>query len=386
MYFKISFITVAYFCLSWNCNIMIMKLRTITCAIIAGLMAVRGYAQQPVAPGAADTVTSEESCSGTCGCAASLTPIGVMTDHIHARGQLMVSYGYMNMNMRGNLAGATKVSDSKVYETFMMAPETMTMQMHMVMAMYGVTDRLTLMAMGGYSTGYMDMNMFVSVPGQPLGDTSMPSSSKGAADTKLWALYDFARTGSYHVVGSLGVSLPTGTTRAKGLTMKGPNERLPYNMQPGTGSVGLLPDFTWVRVSNTFSYGANAGADLKLNKNSLGYKTGNAYHATAWAAHRLLPFLSGSLRAEYLHTEKITGSDAEMDAPYYQISDPTTLTKNYGGTWANAWAGLNFHLMKPVLERFVLLMEYGMPLYQKVNGLQMAAHHSFQVGLEYSVK
>src|SRR5665213_1043066 len=65
------------------------------------------------------------------------SPIGVMTDHIHAKGEWSLTYSFMNMQMQGNLMGAKKVNDDELFQTYAMAPSKMTMQMHMLMGMYG---------------------------------------------------------------------------------------------------------------------------------------------------------------------------------------------------------------------------------------------------------
>lgn len=282
-----------------------------------------------------------------------------------------------------------KASDDDVFKNYMMAPETMSMQMHMVMAMYGVTDRLTLMGMGGYMLSDMSMNMSGNMTGMPgmtmqMGGMTMLSSSSGFSDTRLSALYNFANGAKHRIIGSLGISLPTGTVRAKGTTMLGDNQRLPYDMQTGSGSYSMVPDVTYARKYGLFYCGVNVGADLKLNYNSLGYKYGNVYHGSAWAGYRFLPFLSATIRGEAVHTDKISGSDPVSAIPVYQANDPTANTANYGGSVANLYTGLNFSLMKPVLEKFRLMVEYGMPLYQNLNGTQMALKSNLLAGVQYS--
>ena len=332
----------------------------------------------------------------TCVCGdGTQTPLGVMTDHIHPKGEWMVSYTYMNMAMKGNYMGDTRVSDDFIYKfktdlPYMMAPETMTMQMHMGMVMYGLTDNLTLMVMGGYETFRMTMNIPPDMVGMPhmnmdSGSTSMVSSSAGFTDTKIYGLYSFLNKGSNRLVASLGLNLPTGAIRAKGKTMLGDNAQMPYDMQPGTGSFGLAPDLTYIHQFDLLALGADLGADIKLNKNTIGYKLGNVYHITAWANYKFLSFVSGSVRGEGILTGNITGSDPELADPYFPTSDPTTVTENYGGKVVNLYAGLNFHVKQPVLKNFTLLVEYGMPVYQNLNGIQMASKFNLSLGLQYKI-
>ena len=332
-----------------------------------------------------------QSCSGACCCAGnSQAPIGIMTDHIHNKGQWMFSYSYMNTTMRGNNMGTTHASDNDVYKKYMMAPERMNMQMHMVMAMYGVSDKLTVMAMGGFMTSNMSMNMnsgMTSMPGMVMNgsDMTMLSGSAGITDTRLSALYNFSANADRRIIGSLGINVPTGTIRATGTTMLGDDQRLPYDMQPGTGSFSVCPDITFAQRHTLLYWGANAGADIKLNYNSLGYRSGNTYHASLWAGYQFIQCLSATVRAEELHINTISGADAAMAIPVYQQNDPTTVTGNYGGTATNLYLGLNFHIMKPVLERFRVLAEYGMPAYQNLKGIQMSAKATVNAGLQYSL-
>ena len=361
---------------------------------VCALAGTYGYAQDDTSKaitGDDGTVCS----SGSCCCAGnSQAPLGVMTDHIHNKGQWMFSYTYMNTMMQGNNIGAAKATDNTVYKNYMMAPETMSMQMHMLMAMYGVTDKLTLMAMSGYMTDNMNMNMdskggYMFMNGSwmymPAGtNMGMQTSSSGITDTKLSALYNFSGIAAQRIIGSIGISLPTGSIKETGTTLLGDGQRLAYDMQMGTGSFSIDPDITYARKYGSFYWGANAGADIKLNYNSLGYKDGNIYHATAWAGYQFLPFLSATLRAEDIQSDMISGSDHIINNTIYQENDPTTKTSNYGGTWMNVYVGVNLYMMKPVLEHFRIMAEYGMPVYQNLNGTQMSLKSNLLAGLQYS--
>jgi hypothetical protein len=366
--------------------------------IVCGFISTYTYAQQDNADlGIKAANNDAATCTGSfCGCAGnSQAPLGVMTDHIHSKGSFMLSYTFMNTMMQGNNIGASKVSDNDVYKNYMMAPETMTMQMHMLMAMYGVTDRLTVMAMGGYMVNNMNMAMdskggYMFMNGSwmymPAGTSmGMQTMSSGLTDTKLSALYNFSNKPAQRIIASLGINLPTGTIMATGTTVLGDNQRLAYDMQTGTGSYGLAPDFTYARKNGLFYWGGNVGANVNLNYNSLGYKYGNTYHATAWAGYQFLPFVSATLRAEDVHQDIISGADKALTNSVYETTDPTTQTANYGGTWMNMYVGLNFYMMKPLIERFRLMTEYGMPVYQNLNGTQMALKSNFLVGLQYSL-
>ena len=84
-------------------------------------------------------------------------PSGIMGDHLHAKGGLMVSFRYMNMAMDGNISGSESVSNETVYNSYMVAPQEMDMQMYMLGIMYAPSDKLTLMMMQNYVSKDMDL-------------------------------------------------------------------------------------------------------------------------------------------------------------------------------------------------------------------------------------
>ena len=70
----------------------------------------------------------------------SQAPASVMGEHVHPNGEWMVSYTYMLMNMDGMRDGTDDLSDQDILQDFMVTPLHMTMEMHMVGAMYAATD------------------------------------------------------------------------------------------------------------------------------------------------------------------------------------------------------------------------------------------------------
>ncbi len=125
---------------------------------------------------------------------------------------------------------------------YMMIPTSMTMDMHMVMVMYGITDRLTVMAMANYQANEMKMIMDM---GPTMGIfPSAPMSTSGFGDTELRGMYRIDK----YLVGSLGLSLPTGSIKERSDVM-GMIFRAPYDMQLGSGTYDLKPALTYNGVS-----------------------------------------------------------------------------------------------------------------------------------------
>ena len=312
-----------------------------------------------------------------------------MNDHIHKKHEWMVSYTFMTQNYSGNMMGDSKVADDALFKTYTAVPGKMGMDMHMFMVMYGITDRLTLMGMGGFSTCAMSMNMDPGMPmpgmNMPMGTMQMQMDASGMTDTRLSALYNFSKKSYQRLVGSLGVGIPTGTAEGTGTTMLGDNTRMPYGMQIGSGSFELLPELTYVRNIMKYSFGGTAGGDIRLNYNPVGYKLGNNGHVGVWGARKMASFMSLSLHTDVTHNGAISGADPAQQQLVEVKSDPTVFASNSGGTIVSSYLGANFQVSRRYWSKFRLLVEYGVPVYQKLNGCQSAEKNILNATLHYSI-
>jgi hypothetical protein len=146
--------------------------------------------------------------------------------------------------------------------------------------------------------------------------------------------------------------------------------QMPYNMQLGSGTFGILPVVTYIKQYRGISVGSQAKATINLGINSRGYALGNQYGLTSWVAYECLKWLSFSTRFEFSYTDKIYGYDP--DIALSMNNDPSANAKNYGGQTANVLAGLNLYTPKGRLKGNRLSVEMGAPFYQNLNGIQSA--------------
>lgn len=297
-------------------------------------------------------------------CSNDPTPAGVMISHVHMKNEWMISYRYMRMNMNGMQSGTGAVNKSDVLSSYTASSEFMQMDMHMLMLMYGLSDRLTLMGMFHYNSNYMKMSMKM---GNTLHKHGMNSS--GVGDIKLSALYALVKETDAQLLASIGLSAPLGSIRVKGEArgMMYPGERLPYQMQLGSGSFDVMPGLSYLRQRNKVTLSAQSFATLRTGYNVLGYKLGNEVTVNVWGAWQWLTFLSSSLRIEAYGVEHISGKDRELN-PHQEISANPS---NYGGQRLSCFVGSSLQFKKGVLSKHKLNAEFGIPVYQYLNGYQM---------------
>jgi len=322
-------------------------------------------------------------------------PIGVMGDHMHKAGEWMLSYRFMRMRMEDNRKSTHNLSPEEIATTLpnrffglpgqpptlRVVPTHMTMDMHMLGAMYAPADWVTLMAMASYVDKSMEHITFQGGAGTTrLGTFS--TNSSGFGDTRLTALLKLYRDRINKLHFNAGISLPTGSTNEKDRVLTPmntrPKGRLPYAMQLGSGTFDLLPGLTYTGHYGDFGWGSQATATLRLG-NHHGYSLGNRYELTAWGSYQWAPWISTSVRVDGQTVGKVDGQDKKIVGPV-QTADP----RNYGGEWVDLLAGVNFAVQGGPLRGHRLALEVGTPVYQDLHGPQLKTDYVLTLGWQYA--
>ena len=298
-------------------------------------------------------------------------PIGVTGDHLMRKGEIMLSYRFMSMEMDGNRTGTDRVSvplpDYKV------SPLSMDMDMHMLGVMYAPSDQLTLMAMLPYTSISMD-HLFHK------DSSNFTTESSGIGDVKLAATYGlFAKPGADFLF-NFAVNVPTGSIDERDNTTGPDDVHLPYPMQLGSGTWDFTPGLTYVQTYDNWSWGAQGLYTFRTGENDNGYTLGNQLIATAWAAKQLAKSTSLSFRLKALDWDNIDGSDDKLLLPPQAV--PTADPNLRGGTRVDALIGINF--VPPGLNSLRLAAEAGVPVYQKLDGPQLETDLVFTLGAQYT--
>jgi hypothetical protein len=324
-------------------------------------------------------------------------PIGVMGEHRHHEGDLMLSYRYMRMQMQGNLIGNKSVSPDTIVTTvpnrffgkpmqpptLRIVPTEMEMEMHMLGAMYGLTDRLTLTAM----LPLIEKNMSHITYKGAMGTTQLgrfATQTEGVGDFTfggIIGLFDSTTAeGEQHLNLLLGLSAPTGSITEQGRILPPmggtPVVRLPYAMQLGSGTWDVLPGVVYTARHRNLSFGGQYRGTLRLeDENSEGYALGDLHQVTGWAAYEWAPWVSNSIRLAYQTQGDIHGIDSQIVGPV-QTANPDF----YGGDRLDLLFGVNLIGQKGVVCGQRLAAEFGFPVHQDLNGPQMETDYTFTLG------
>ncbi len=309
----------------------------------------------------------------------------------------------MHMEMDGLQAGTTPIAATQVGPAiypgspstnvkypYMNVPTKMSMDMGMAMAMYGVTDKLTVMAMLNYKAN--NMNMFMDMGNQPGSvdiDQDNPSSyathdvlpytvpmaTAGVGDTELDAIYKFYDDRKLgNLTATLGLSLPTGSTM-QNISMMGYTFRAPYDMQLGSGTFDFKPALTYNWVSDDVLWNLGAAVSGIIHAGTWnGWAFGNSVKLSTWVQYDFSPVVTW-YRMTFTDTGRIRGQDSQIACLntfcdptniYYFSSMPDADPHNYGGQIITSFVGAYYRY-----NSISLGVEGGLPVYQNLNGLQM---------------
>lgn len=316
-------------------------------------------------------------------------PSGVMVDHLHGQGTGMVAVRHLHTSASGLYSGKNRVTGADLAEAgFSMMATGMTMDMVMLDLMYAPTDKLTLMLMPHYMRMEMDMGPtpMMAMPGgedHGHGDYDQGHmhhgnhSVSGIGDTLVAALYDLSFSDEYQLVGSLGISAPTGSVDKKNAD----GSFVHYGMQLGSGTWDLAPALTYKDRNGMFSWGAQVSGGIRLESaNDSGYALGDRYTLTGWSAWKLAPWISLSARLAYEQQGSIKGHYNGA----HNHSSPADLQANYGGEFIDAGLGANMVVRHGSFAGLRLELEWTTRLSEDYHGYQLGRDQGMNTAVAFS--
>ena len=301
-------------------------------------------------------------------------PISVMADHTHHKGEFMFSYRFMTMDMKQLKEEDNTISNSESFARYMITPQSMTMNMHMLGAMYAPTNKITLMVMANYIENDMLLKTRTNA--------NFSTASGGFGDVSVSALYSIFNKNRKALHAQVGVSIPTGSIEEKDQTpmSMGNDIQLPYPMQVGSGSFGTKLGLTYLWQNEFLSLGHQLNGLININDNDQDYTFGNRYSFNNWLGAKATENLSFSLRLEGVIIDEISGESDLLNPMMVTTAD----TNNSGGIFIKTGIGTNIYISKGHLKGLRFGAECALPVYQKVNGIQLSQNYNITFGVQYA--
>lgn len=300
-------------------------------------------------------------------------PISVMGDHYHKKGEFMLSYRYMPMWMKGNLSSSNDISNTDIFPNFMVAPQKMRMDMHMLGAMYAASDRLTIMVMGNYIKNAMDLQMMSGM--------TFSTESSGFGDISIGTLYKIFNKNKQSLHANVAISIPTGSIDQRDDTPMMANAQLAYPMQLGSGTWDPQIGATYLGQADTYSWGAQSLYKFRLGDNTENYSFGNKLDITTWFAYKLSKNVSVSASANYMTISSISGADADLNP----MMMPLFNSANSGRNQFDLGLGMNYYVASGTFKNLRFGAEFKLPVSQSVTGIQMKNQGMAVFGIQYAL-
>ena len=283
----------------------------------------------------------------------------------------------------GNGISANSILGMPAMGKYMATPTAMDMQMFNLSLAYSFSDDIVGGVMLMHQDKRMDMQ-FNSTMQMMTGVPGFSMESSGIADTMLMAKYRLTaddplaptRQSSLFV----GLSLPTGSIDERNsthpLAMR-QTELLPYGMQLGSGTYDPTIGYLYQASKSPHWWGVNAMYTARIQDNDRNYRLGDELRIDTYGMYQFKPDLLAQYQLNFRQQGKISGEMDESatgvsghsskNTPASMLMTPLWDTNNYGGRTVIATVGLQWQPAALHIIDFTV----GVPVYQKLNGIQM---------------
>jgi hypothetical protein len=315
-----------------------------------------------------------------------------------------VGYRFLFASFDGYRDGTTDLDLDEVLGPpptgrFPVTPTVITQQAHMVDISYNVSQELSLALQLPFIRQSSDHESIIvkTVNGVEYNFSEFNITSSGVGDIALSGSYLHRLANDQRVLASVGVNLPTGSIEEKGLTPRDPpnNTLLPFTMQIGSGTLDLTPTLAYSHRSAALRLTAFTSAVLRMGKNDHDYTLGNRFALGGSVSYKARDWAEPFVRVSYKTTGSIDGVNEDLVVPApppcgdggcpgpvgVNAADisltgaqifpaPVTNPALFGGQEVELRLGSKIKVNKGLQERFAVDVEYGLPIYQSLNGPQ----------------
>ena len=327
--------------------------------------------------------------SGTSSSAIDHAPIGIMADHAHKKGESMISLRYGSMKMDGNIFNGSSINTQQILQmpnplgsmpaALSVVPNYMDMNMIMFGGMYGLSDNITLMAMGMFMEKDMNLSSYEPMMSRDL-IGKFTTSSSDLSDIGVGALFKLKESegNRWHLELIFQQSLDKNELKDIVLTPMGMDMEmiLPYGMQIGDDATRLALGLTNVRnLNDNWILGNQLRAKFVILDDEWSF--GDLLELNTWVQYEVNSSLSVSSRLTFIDQDSISGNN-----PLIMAAVQTANPNNYGGREVHVGLGVNFitSILPGHSDRFGI--ELVIPIGQDKNGLQMETDYQLIVGYQ----
>ncbi|GLI93855.1 alpha-amylase [Methylocystis echinoides] len=320
-------------------------------------------------------------------------PMGLFGVDMPAAGKFALSLTAQFANFSGQRIGARGVSSDFVVatvpylfnptQTLRLVPQNVALAVQQLGVAYGVTKDFALVVNAQMLERNLDMLTYRGL-GRSTERLGMSyTGTDGFGDLVAAGVYRIYQDEIHRFQLNLGMSFPSGSNEQT-FTLLQPNgtyatNRAFYALQPGAGTYDLMPGAVYAGHLGQWSWGVSYRGRLPLGSNPEGYRWGDYHEANGWAGYTWIPGITTTLRIAGSTLGTIRGLDEEIRG-----RAPAANPSFYGGQRIELFGGATISGKFVGYENFSIAIEAGLPVYQNLNGPQIAKN--WQAGLSLRLK
>ena len=307
-------------------------------------------------------------------------PISLTDDRTLSAGSFELGVKYINHRFEGQGVGTDSVSVDQMLTLFPVTPTLMTTRGVEANFLLGLTDHLTISAVGTFVQKKMDY--LGGVEGEPNLLLFYQTEAIGPQDVRVSALYNILEWEGVRIHFQGGVSIPIGAIDSQDERPGSTSEsQLPYQQQLGSGTFDVLPGVTASVQNEVASMGVQFKSEIRIGDNDRGWALGDLYQTSLWAAYKASDWVSASLAVEYSRWGNVEGYDPDLDVSL----DPANNTLAQGGWRVELPLGVNFIVPDGPFGGHRFGLEFLMPIHQNLDGPQLKHDWSIVAGWQKTV-
>ncbi len=298
-------------------------------------------------------------------------PQGVFGSRTLASGEMEVGYRWYQTNWQGLYVGRDSIGLGSTLQSYPNVPTSRSDIRHEGRFAFGVTNSLTFVARVNFAQLERDTETLTS---------TVRTSIDALGDLELGVLYKVIDQGPYRLHLQGGAMVPIGKVRTYADTtaaQSGSTVSQPYDMRPGSGSFGAVAGMTGSVQNEVGSVGAQFRARGYFDTNGSGYRLGNDYTGSGWAAYNINAQVSVSGGVRWHSWSHIEGVDPTLNLR----GDPHNFAPVLAGQRAMLPLGINFRFPPgSVLSSHMLAIEAVYSLHHDLEAPQLGLDWGLNVG------
>jgi len=318
-------------------------------------------------------------------------PLGVFGDSLPGAGNLLLTLSPQFVGNANSLIGTRYASPQQIVATtpwywgptipVRVVPIRRLDELQSLTLCYGVTKDISIVLSTGVIEKHIDLMTFYGTSGIIPRGMANPGT-ESLQDSQLAGIWRVYQDPINRVQLNLGMSFPTGSDHDLAISFQPTGTwatvRAFYGMQTGTGTFDVLPGILYGGYLGPWSWGLSYRARLPLGVNPEGYMWGNYQEANGWVGYSWVPGLTTTFRVSANIQDHIVGADPWVVVKI-QAADPNF----YGGERIELFGGASLDGKLVGVPGVSLLVEGGVPVYQNLNGPQIAKAWQAMMGLRW---